>query len=110
MKQYVVDELSPKARDRLQAYLEDHFGRAGIQGVYWIPIDPSLYSREQAAHAGCQPFYFVVELNPASLAAELLVRTKSRIRCDCMAYASKDQVVWLIRLIDSIFERLMISA
>lgn len=110
MKQYVVDELRPEACRLLQGYLEERFGASEIKGIYWIPIDPLLYTREQAAHTDCQPFYFVAQLNPASIAAELLVRTKHRVRCDCMRYANEEQLIWLIHFIDSIFERLMIPA
>ncbi len=110
MKQYVIDGLRPKDRQLLESYLEEHFGPAQIKDVYWLPMDPSLYSPTQAAHTDCQPFYFVVVLHPDSIAAEMLVRTQHRVRCDCMGYAGEDQRTWLIRVIDSIFEELMIQA
>ena len=37
---------------------------------------------------------------------ELLVRTKNRVRCDCIAYADEKQFVWLIQYIDAVFEKL----
>ena len=39
----------------------------------------------------------------------MLVRTKNRIRCACMGYASKDQRIWIMDVVDAIFEKLDIA-
>jgi len=44
------------------------------------------------------------------LACELLVRTKNRMRCDCIQYATANQRNWLIELIDNMFSRLEIAS
>ena len=49
-----------------------------------------------------------LELGPDRLAAELLVRTRSRVRCDCIHYADERQRNWLVRTVDAIFEKLEI--
>jgi hypothetical protein len=36
MKQFVIDELRPVDYGRLKTYLDDHYGCAGIDGIYWI--------------------------------------------------------------------------
>lgn len=106
MKQYVIDELRPQDQEKIKNYLDDHFGPPEMGTIYWIPVDTSLYNSNQAAHQECHPLVFAVELDEASLIAELLVRTKNKIRCDCIQYATDDQFLWLVRLLDAIFERL----
>lgn len=106
MKQYVIDELRSGDYDRLKSHLKERFGPADLGEIFWIPVESDLLSHIQAAHAGCQPFYFAVELKEGAIACELLVRTRDRIRCDCIAYATRSQRNWLIELIDEIFERL----
>ena len=109
MKQYVIDEIRPQEQARIKEYLDRHYGPAEMGEIYWIPVEPVLYDPLQASHADCHPLYFAVQLGPASLAAELLVRTKSRMRCDCIRYATEDQFLWFVRLLDAIFERLEIK-
>ena len=106
MKQYVIDELRSQDQERIKNYLDEHFGPAEMGTIYWIPVDTSLYNPNQAAHHECHPLFFAVQLEEASLVAELLVRTKNKIRCDCIQYATDDQFLWLVRLLDAIFERL----
>lgn len=105
MRQYVIDELRIEDYDKIKAYLEDHFGPAGIPDVYWIPLEPEYYNDNQKKHVDCQPFYFAVDLEKDRLSCELLVRTKKNIRCCCTEYASKDQRNWIIESIDSIFQK-----
>ena len=108
MKQYVIDEIRDSDFNTLKSYLDESFGPMVLNGIYRLPLDPGLYSECQVSHAGCQPFYFALELKPDALCCELLVRTDSRIRCDCIAIATPEQRNWLIETIDAIFERLSI--
>jgi len=108
MKQYVIDELRPKDYENLKVYLEENFGSSGLRDIYWIPIEEKLLTSVQAEHVECQPFYFALALETNFLACELLVRTKSNVRCSCMAYATQLQRDWLISRVDSIFTQLNI--
>ena len=108
MKQYVIDELRPSDHEKVKAYMDDHFDRARIEGIYWIPLGEKQLAGVQMNHMSCQPFYFAVELEPHRLACELLVRTQKRIRCDCIQYATETQRNWLIELMDAILEKLEI--
>lgn len=110
MKQYVVDELRPGDHDTLKTYLNEHLAFAGLDGLYWKAIDSTLLTREQAAHTQCAPFYFALVLTPESLSCELLARTRNRIRCDCMAYATTEQRNWIIGWVDDVFEKLGLIA
>jgi hypothetical protein len=109
MKQIVIDELRPSDYKALKSYLNDQFGAAAIDGIYWLPLDPGTLTAKQREHADCQPFYFAVELEADRISFEFLVRTKHRVRCSCMAYATRDQCDWLMRKVDSVFQQLDIQ-
>lgn len=109
MKQYVIDELRPADHDKLKSYLETHCGPAELGGIYWVALDESVYTPIQTAHADCQPYYAAINLGDRSIAIEFLIRTKSRVRCDCIAYATAEQKVWLMDFLDAVFEKLELS-
>ena len=106
MKQYVIDELRLGDYQKIKSYLDDHFGPPDMGEIYWIPLDVSLYGQDQLTHTSCHPLYLVIHLEPSSLVAELLVRTKNRVRCDCICYVSEEQLSWFICFVDSICSRL----
>jgi hypothetical protein len=108
MKQYVIDEIRLQDYGKIKAYLDDTLGESGIDGLYWLPVDESVLSEIQKAHAACAPFFMGLELGEDRLCGELLVRTRKRVRCDCIHYADDRQRDWLIRTVDAIFEKLEI--
>lgn len=108
MKQYVIDEIRPQDLQKLKAYLGETFEESGLGGLYWIPLDEDLLSDVQQKHQACAPFFMALELGPDRLAGELLVRTRNRVRCDCIHYADERQRNWLVRTVDAIFENLEI--
>ncbi len=110
MKQFVIDELRPADFEKLKTYLDEAFGAGAIDGLYWLRIAENVFSDIQNDHEECQPFYFAIDLEPDRVMIELLVRTKNRVRCACMAYATEIQCAWLMRQMDEIFERLEIAA
>jgi hypothetical protein len=109
MKQYVIDELRLEDHNRIKKYLDKTFGSAEMGGIYWMPLATEVLSEIQHEHSECQPFYVAIDLEEDRIALELLVRTKSRVRCDCIAYASKDQRNWIMGAVDAIFEKLNIA-
>ena len=109
MKQYVIDQLNAKDSQALGAYLEHHGEPSGVEGLFWLPIGEELLTPEQQAHSDCKPFCFALELLPDRLACELLVRTRSRVRCSCIAYASPAQRNWLMDTVDAILDELGIK-
>ena len=109
MKQYVIDELRPTDYKALKTYLDEQYGPATMDGIYWIPVAADILTDIQSAHSECRPQCFAVELDGNRLASEFLVRSKNRVRCDCIDYATENQRNWLIGLIDNIFDRLNIK-
>jgi hypothetical protein len=108
MKQYVVDELRPVDHQRIETHLQASTISSQVKGVYWISLDDRILTTEQKAHTDCQPFYFALELEPRRLTCELLVRTRSRVRCTCMTYATELQRNWVISWVDDMLDRLQI--
>jgi hypothetical protein len=106
MKQYVIDELRPDDHHKIKQYLDKQFGPAEIGGVYWVPLTAEVLTEIQQQHVDCQPFYVAIELQEDQLALELLIRTKSRVRCACIGYAAPDQRNWMVELIDAMFKHL----
>jgi len=106
MKQFVIDELRPADYTKLKKYLDENLGADALEGIYWLPLEPEIFSGIQTRHKDCKPFYFAIDLEPDRVIIELLVRTKNRVRCACITYATEAQCTWLMRRIDQIFEQL----
>lgn len=109
MKQYVIDELRPQDHEAVKAYLDENFISSEVGGIYWIPLNQDILTNVQAEHSECRPFYFAVALEPNFIAFELLVRTKNKMRCSCMGYATEKQRNWLIGFADALFDKLKIN-
>jgi hypothetical protein len=109
MKQYVIDQLRPDDYFRIKAYMDMNLRQSGIPDVYWLILPRDVLVGIQADHTDCQPYYFALELCQSALSCELLVRTLSHLRCDCMRYASPPQRNWLIQSVDDIFNILEIA-
>ncbi len=106
MKQYVIDEIRYQDYEKIKKYLDDSLGDSGVDGLYWLPVEEAILSDVQMAHTACAPFCMAMELEEDRLTGELLVRTRNRVRCDCVHYADERQRDWLIRQVDAIFEKL----
>ena len=109
MKQYVIDGLRPEDFGKLKNYLDEHFEITPLGGIYWMALEKNILSFQQQEHENCQPHVFALMLENDSLAAELLVRVKTSIKCDCMGYATPEQREWLIGKMDLILEELGIQ-
>jgi hypothetical protein len=109
MKQYVIDELRPADFNKIKKFLDETHESSEVDHLYWFRLDDEILTPVQTAHKGCSPFYFAVELEPDRISFELLIRTKKRVKCDCMAYATEDQRNWLIQSVDAVFTRLNIK-
>lgn len=110
MKQYVIDELRPADYQKLKEFFNDHFITSSMDSIYWLPVEPGLLTAEQSEHTDCHPLCFAIDLASSRLAFELLLRSRNRMRCSCMGYATETQRNWLIRYADTILEQLEIKA
>ena len=109
MKQYVVDQLNHDDFQKLRSHLEENYGKPEFESIFWLPIEKSSLNEVQQTHVNCHPFFVAVDLQETQLVCELLVRTKNKIRCECMGYATEQQRNGIIELIDSILDKLGIN-
>jgi len=110
MKQYIIDELRLGEYEKIKTYLDENVDHSKMAGIYWIQLDENILTDIQTEHKECQPFYVAININPARVSCELLVRSRSIIRCNCISYATEAQRNWIIQLIDSMFTKLEIIA
>jgi hypothetical protein len=108
MKQYLIDELRPEDHRLLKEYLDRHFAAAPLEGIYRIVLERGQLTPVQREHDQCAPHFMAVELGHDRLACELLVRSATRIRCECIAYATEAQRNWLVTLVDDMLTQLRI--
>ena len=106
MKQYVIDQLRENDFLKLEDYLNKNSETGELPGIYWIHLPNSLLQTTQLEHTDCQPFYFAVNLDLNSIRFELLIRTRSRLRCACIQYASQKQRDFIINYADQQFDKL----
>lgn len=110
MKQYTIDDIRPDDYKKIKAGLGQKYGEPDLGGLYWVPLPLSILEPVQAAHEDCHPLCFAIELFEDKVSAELLVRTRKRMRCDCMAYANTEQRNWLVEQVDGLLEKLGVIA
>jgi hypothetical protein len=106
VKQYVIDELRGDDHSKIRKYLDENYGPAVLGQIYWVPLTAEVLTELQLEHSDCQPFYFALEAAEDRLSVEMLVRTKNRIRCACIGYATEKQRIWIMSVVDAIFEKL----
>jgi hypothetical protein len=106
MKQYVIDQLRENDFLQLEDYFNNNSEAAELPGIYWIPLPKSLLEQSQLDHPACQPFYFAVNLERNSISFELLIRTRSRLRCGCIQYATQTQRDYILNYANQLFEKL----
>jgi hypothetical protein len=104
MRQYVVDELRPAESKRIEEYLNENSELSDITGLYWVNIPEVLYSGLQAEHQECKPYSAAIELRDEYVKMEMLIRSRNKIRCKCIAFATKDQRDFLLEFMDKLIE------
>ena len=109
MKQYVIDQLNRDDIGKLKPYLDAHLHSPTMEGIYWLFLEQARLNDSQKAHTACGRFYFAIELEADRLVCELLARAENRIRCECIRYADAEQCLWVMSVIDAIFDKLKIS-
>ena len=109
MKQFVIDELRPQDFEKIKKYLDENFEDSQINQLYWIRLDDTVLTSVQRDHKDCYPFYIAADLESDRINFELLVRTKNRMRCNCMAYTTDAQLNWLVKFVDTLFCKLEIK-
>jgi len=106
MKQYLIDQLREGDFLKLEDYLNNNAEAGDLPGIYWVPIPEALQEKLQQEHTDCQPFYFAINLDGQSISFELLIRTRARLRCGCIQYATQEQRDHILNYADQLLEKL----
>lgn len=110
MRIYTIDQLSKEDTARIQERLNDMELRAGIEGIYWLPVPADMLSPTQSEHReNCGPYCLALELDEQALHLELLVRGLGRISCQCVAFASVELRNHMIAFVEDMLRELSIS-
>ncbi|MFO8241392.1 MAG: hypothetical protein R6T90_10415 [Dissulfuribacterales bacterium] len=104
MRQYVVDELRPQEVKKIKAYLDTCCDISDIMGLYWLTIPGDILSPVQYEHQDCQPHCAAIELGDKWVKIEMLVRSRRKIRCECVNYATTQQRKFLLSFVDRLLE------
>ena len=111
MRNYLINDIYESDLARLCAHLKDLGSADALDGLYWLDLPDELLSAEQLEHfSECGPYSLALECQDDWANLELLVRSRRKLRCSCVAYANEDQRVFMMNRLDIIFSELGIKA
>ena len=111
VRQYQLDEISKSDIPRVREYLNEHAQAARLEDIWWVDLPEDLLSPEQFDHANCRPFRFAVEVGEPKvgdsfLRFEFLIRSREKMRCTCIDYATRQQRDFILAFADRLVEEL----
>lgn len=105
MRQYVVDELRADEVEKIKEYLDKYCDLSDMVGLYWLKIPGDILSPTQYEHKSCQPHCSAIELGDKWVKFEMLVRSRQKIRCECVCYATTQQRTFLLSFVDNLLDK-----
>ena len=109
MRQFLVDEIPRRQMETIKSYLKNNTSTSGLDSVYWLEVPPDLLAAVQLDHHSCGPHYLAIEVGKDFIKFEFLVRSRHRLRCDCVRYADAAQESFLLDFAHSLIETLHLS-
>lgn len=106
MKQYVCDQLRESDHEQIEQFLSRNAEETVFKEVFRLILPQDLYSDTQKEHSDCGPFYFAVNLSLNQVEFELLIRSREKIRCNCIGYADRRQRDYILDFADRMLENL----
>ncbi len=111
MRQYLLDEIARKDIPRVRDYLNEHATASGLGDVWWVDLSEDLLSPQQYEHRECRPFRFAVEVGEPQVGDsfvrfEFLIRSREKMRCACIDYATRQQRDFILAFADRLVEDL----
>jgi hypothetical protein len=106
MKQYVIDQLRESDYEKILDFLQKNAESSEFGEVFWVQLPDELYSATQKEHDKCRPFSFAVNLSLNQVDFELLIRSRQIMRCNCIRYADKRQMDYIIGFADRMLDEL----
>ena len=109
MKQYVIDQLRESDYEKVLEFLKNNADASELGDIFWVMLPVELYSDIQREHKQCHPFCFAVNLSLNQVDFELLIRSRSILRCACISYADRKQMDYIIDYAERMLEDLNIK-
>lgn len=100
MRQYVVDELHHDEIEKIREYLEGKCDPSGLGNILWLNIPEEYLSDEQKSHKECTPHVVGIEFMENAVSFEMLIRSRKKMRCSCIGYASSEQRDFILNFVD----------
>ena len=110
MRQFLVDEIPHRQMEAIEDYLKKKTIASGLEKIFWLEIPEDLLSPIQYEHKGCGPHYLAIELGQDFLKFEFLVRSRKRLRCDCVQYVSPAQEIFLLNFARTLIQTLGLNS
>jgi hypothetical protein len=110
MRQFLVDEIPRSYKEQIESYLKEKTLPSGLDKIYWLEIPLDLLSPIQWDHRDCGPHYLAIEQGKDFLKFEYLVRSRKRLRCDCVQYATPAQEAFLLQFAHTLIKDLDLKA
>ena len=105
MRQYVIDELRKGEIEKIREFLTEHCEESDIKGLFWLKMPGDVLSPTQHEHKGCGPHCIAIEVGESWVKLEMLVRSRERIRCNCIQYATDQQRSFIMRFADNMLKQ-----
>ena len=105
MRQYVIDELKPDEVKKIREYLEARCDKSGLGNILWLNIPEACLTQEQKDHASCAPHVAGIELMDDAVSFEMLIRSRNRMRCSCIGFASGQQRDFILEFVDEMIRK-----
>ncbi len=101
MRNYLLEDIYDEDLAKIVDALKELELSASIEDIFYLPIPEELLQDVQKEHLDeCGPYFMALEVMENSLKIELLVRAQSKIRCECVAYATPEQRNHMLDYID----------
>lgn len=110
MRQFVVDEIPRRHLEGIDVYLKERAVPSGLDKIYWLELPQDLLSPIQREHPDCGPHYLAIELGKDNLKFEFLVRSRQRLRCDCVNYATPVQETFFLNFAHVLIQDLQLTS
>ena len=109
MRSYLIDEIHPSDMAKVRDFLTNNALPSEIGEIFWVPVPDDLLSEKQYHHRECRPHVLAVELGNNWVKLECFVRSLKIMRCECQAYCTLQQTLFLINFAHHMLEDLDIK-
>ena len=110
MHQYVIDELRKGEVDKITNYLKKYCEKSDLDNLFWLRLPDDLLTPTQYEHKECGPFWAGIEVTEESVVFEMLIRSRNKLRCSCISYASTQQRQFILNFADKLLKDIEITA